>query len=122
MKQSTVIQALMEELGVEDNETEDEMKKVLQSPNIDGESLKLILQQCIHRKEFPSPKTRGADSHCRNNDITKKVMKTPTNMTGNLLAYLASQINSVRLPFCIIIASNYLCIGSSINTLPMNLL
>ena len=73
VKKSITIRTMTEDLGVENNETEDEVKEVLPLPNIDSEVLELILQWCRHHKDDPDPEKEDADSRYGRDSNDKKI-------------------------------------------------
>merc|ERR1712156_1393874 len=58
VKKSITIRTMLEDLGVENNETEDEVKVVLPLQNIDSEVLDLILQWCQHHNDNQDPEKK----------------------------------------------------------------
>ena len=73
VKKSITIRTRLDDLGVEDNETEDEVKEVLPLSNIDSEVLELILQECRHHKDDPDPEKEDPDSRYGRDNNDKKI-------------------------------------------------
>ena len=53
--QSVTIRTMLEDLGVEASNEEDEVKEVLPFPNIDSEVLKKVIDWCEQHKNDPEP-------------------------------------------------------------------
>ena len=54
-KKSVTIRTMLEDLGVEANNEEDEVKEVLPLPNIDSEVLRKVIDWCEQHKNDPEP-------------------------------------------------------------------
>jgi len=117
VKKSITIRTMLEDLGVEDNETEDEVKEVLPLPNIDSEVLELILQWCRHHKDDPDPEKEDPDSRYGRDNNDKKIYEEPDQWDRDFI----SKINIINelgegILFDIMIAANYLHIEGLINS------
>merc|ERR1712156_1416381 len=55
VKKSITIRTMLEDLGVEQNNDEEEVKEVLPLPNIDSEVLRKVIDWCEEHKNDPEP-------------------------------------------------------------------
>ena len=116
-KKSVAIRTMLEDLGVEDNNDEDEVKEVLPLPNIDSEVLRKVFDWCEEHKNNPEPEKEeeSKDRERKQNQIVK--LQGWDKEVTSTINYINDQGQSIL--FDVIIAANYLHIQGSIDIATM---
>ena len=108
---------MLEDLGVEQNNDEDEVKEVLPLPNIDSEVLRKVIDRCEQHKNDPEPEKE------EENKGGERKQKQIVKLEGwdeefmSTINYINEKGESIL--FDIIIAANYLHIQGLIDITTM---
>ena len=116
-KKSVTIQTMLEDLGVEANNEEDEVKEVLPLPNIDSEVLRKVIDWCEQHKNDPEPEKEeeSKDGERKQKQIVK--LEGWDEEFMSTINYINKQGPSITLD--IIIAANYLHVQGLIDITTM---
>jgi len=106
---------MLEDLGVEANNEEDEVKEVLPLPNIYSEVLRKVIDWCEQHKNDPEPEEESKDGERKQKQILKFEGWDEEFMS--LINYINEQGQSIL--YEIIIAANYLHIQGLIDITTM---
>merc|ERR1712156_571722 len=116
-KKSVTIRTMLEDLGVEQNNDEDEVKEVLPLPNIDSEVLRKVIDWCEEHKNDPEPEKEeeNKDGERKQKQIIK--LEGWDEEFMSTINYINEKGESIL--FDIIIAANYLHIQGLIDITTM---
>ena len=116
-RKSVSIRTMLEDLGVEKNNDEDEVKVVLPLPNIDSEVLRKVIDWCEQHKNVPEPEKEeeSKDGERKQKQIVK--LEGWDEEFMSTINYLNEQGQSIL--FDVIIAANYLHIQGLIDITTM---
>merc|ERR1712126_596040 len=111
------IRTMLEDLGVEANNEEDEVKEELPLPNIDSEVLRKVIDWCEQHKNDPEPEKEeeSKDGERKQKQIVK--LEGWDEEFMSLINYINEQGQSIL--YEIIIAANYLHIQGLIDITTM---
>jgi len=114
-KKPVTIWTMLEDLGVEKNNDEDEVKEVLPLSNIDSEVLRKIIHWCVQQKNDPEPEKEEESKDGEQKQIVKLERWDEEFMST--INYINEQRQSIL--FDIIIAANYFPIQGLIDITAM---